>query len=51
MVKKFTKGSIIKSKSYKKYRDILSVLLTEEKEYTKNEVKRLLDDYLNKEMK
>ena len=51
MVKKFTKEGIIKSKSYKKYRDILSVLLTEEKEYTKNEVKRLLDDYLNKEMK
>lgn len=44
---KYTKESILNSKKYSERKDILSVILKEDEEYTSNDI----DDILNKFMK
>ena len=44
---KYTKESILNSKKYSERKDILSVILKEDEEYTSNDI----DDILNKVMK
>lgn len=44
---KYTKESILNSKKYSERKDILSVILKEDEEYTLNDI----DDILNKFMK
>ena len=47
---KFKKEEILRAKRYKKRRDLLEVLLEENKEYSLNEVDKIIEDYLNKEV-
>lgn len=47
---KFKKDEILRAKRYKKRRDLLEVLLEENKEYSLNEVDKIIEDYLNKEV-
>ena len=46
---KHSKKQILKSNSFKEYRDILNVLLSEGAGYEKEEVKRILEDFLKGE--
>lgn len=50
-IKQYTKTSLITSKRYIRYRDLLKILLDEELVYTLDEVDQIIDDYLNKEVK
>jgi len=50
-VSKFTKTQIIKSAKYSNRRDVLSVLLQEEKEYSLNEVNTLIDKFMKGKVK
>lgn len=46
--KTYTKQAIIKSKSFAKYRDLLFVLLENDKLYSKEDTNKLIDDYLKR---
>ncbi len=50
MEEKFYKKQILKSKRYKAKRDLLSVLLDEQQQYTHEEIEKLIEDFLNKEV-
>ncbi len=51
MENKFTKESLVRSRAFRESRDILSAVLDDGKEYTKDEAVKMISDYLNKEMK
>lgn len=43
---KYTKTRLMTSESYKAHRDLLSVILSDDMEYTKAEVDKAIDDYM-----
>lgn len=45
----FTKGQLIRSKTYRDKQDALSALLDDNKEYSKREVDTILADFYGKE--
>lgn len=45
---KYTKARLMASEAYKAYRDLLSVLLKDNESYTREEVSRLIDEYLKR---
>ena len=47
----FSKSQLIKSKKYKDKVDLLMALLTDGKNYTAEEVDKLIDDFTKKEVK
>lgn len=47
----YTKEQIINSKKYYQYRDVLAVVLSEDKTYTHDEIKQKLDAFLHKPIK
>lgn len=47
----FTKEQILSSKKYKKRRDLLGVLLEDKKEYSFDEVDKLIDDFMKRGVK
>jgi len=47
----FSKRAFLSSKSYKPHRDLIAALLETGKSYTKNEVNKLIDDYLTRSVK
>lgn len=49
-IKSFKAESLIKSRRFKKYRDILEALLVKERDYTFEEAEGLIEEYLKKEM-
>ena len=44
----FTKSQLVASETYKKYRDLLNATLEKDKTYTKEEVDKIINDYLTK---
>lgn len=48
---KYSKQAIVNSKRYANRKDILSVLLEEEREYSFDEIDSILDDFMSKEVK
>ena len=50
-MKRYTKTSLLMSKKYLKYKDLLKVLLDEKIKYTFEEVDKIIDNYLKKEVK
>lgn len=50
-VTKYTKDVIIASKQYKKYKDLLTVVLDDNKTYTLKEVDKVLKDTLASKIK
>lgn len=48
---KFIKSQIVISEKYKNRADILNVMLEEEKEYSFSEVDKIIEKFLNKEVK
>lgn len=50
-IKKYTKVSILISKKYSKYKDLLKVLLKDNVKYTFEEVDTMLDKYLKGKVK
>ena len=47
----FSKQAFLSSKSYKPHRDLIEALLESGKSYTKNEVNKMIDDYLKRSVK
>lgn len=47
----YTKQSFLKSKNYKDKKDLISVLLDDNKSYTKDDVNKLIDGYLKRRVK
>ncbi len=47
----YSKRQFLNSEKYKKYRDLLSVLLDNNKFYRKLEVNKLIDDYLKRKVR
>lgn len=47
----YSKWQFLKSKEYKKYRDLLNVLLKDNVLYGKDEVKKIIDGYLKRGVK
>jgi hypothetical protein len=47
-VNKFTKEQLKKSKKYREYVDILSVVLKEDETYSNKDVEKLINDFMNK---
>lgn len=47
----YTKEQIINSKKYHQYRDVLAVVLSEDKTYIHDEIKQKLDAFLHKPIK
>lgn len=47
---KYSKARLMASEAYKKHRDLLSVLLEDDKQYTRAEANKLIDGYLKKEV-
>ncbi len=47
----YTKQSFLKSEKYKDKKDLISVLLDDNKSYTKTDVNRLIDSYLKRRVK
>ena len=45
----FSKQQILAAKKYAEWRDLISVLLTEDKSYALAEVDKLIDEFLTKE--
>lgn len=45
---KHTKEQYIRSEKYGKYRDLLSAVLIDNKEYTENEVNKIIADYMER---
>lgn len=50
-VAKYTKSVILGANKLKWNRDVLSVLLEEDKEYTLDEVEKMVDDFNNREVR
>lgn len=48
---KYTKSRFLSSGAYKKHKDLLNVILEDTKSYTREEVNKLIDGYLKKEVK
>lgn len=48
---KYSKQAIVNSKRYANRKDILNVLLEEEREYSFDEIDSILDDFMSKEVK
>ena len=48
---KYCKKQIVKSKKYRPRRDLLSALLKENIEYTAEEIEKIADDFLNREVR
>ena len=46
----FTKDRIVASEKYVRYRDLLNVLLEDDKEYTDSEVQTAIDGFLHKKI-
>lgn len=51
MESKFTKTQLLESNEFRARQDALSVVLMDDKTYTKQEVKRLLKQFYNKGVK
>ena len=49
--KSFSKSQILSSKKYFDRKDLLNVILKEDKEYTLLEVNKLIDDFMKKAVK
>ena len=49
-VGKFNKGQLYRSKKYEMQKDILGVMLEEDKEYTFDEVDNLIKEFLKREV-
>lgn len=47
----YTKKELAASKKYRKYRDVLSVILNDNKRYSLNEVDEKIESFLIKEVK
>lgn len=47
-VSTYTKEQVLKSETYANYRDLFSVVLDENKSYTKKELEKAKNDFLNK---
>lgn len=47
----YTKKELVASKKYRKYRDVLSVILDANKRYSLNEVDEKIENFLIKEVK
>lgn len=47
----YTKQQYLAGESYKEQRDLIAALLEDDKSYTKAEVKKLIDQYMKKEVK
>lgn len=45
---KYIKEQLISSEKYGRYRDLLSAVLTDEKEYTEKEVNKIIADYMER---
>ena len=45
---KYIKEQLICSEKYGRYRDLLSAVLTDEKEYTEKEVNKIIADYMER---
>ena len=48
---KFTKGQLLKAEVFKDRKDLVNVLLCEDKEYTIDEVKQLIEKFLKGKVK
>lgn len=48
---RYNKERILASGAYKKNRDLLNVLLENDKSYTKQEINKLIEGYLKREVK
>ncbi len=48
---KFTKRQIISSERYRRYRDVLAVILSDGAAYSHKEIKKALDGFLKKPVK
>ena len=48
---KYSKSRLMASNAYKKHKDLLSVLLEDNKSYTREDVNTLIDGYLKKGVK
>lgn len=46
----YTKEQFLKSNDYKRHRDLLNVLLDENTKYSKTEVNKLIESYLNRKV-
>lgn len=51
ITQKYSKSRIMASENYKNYRDLLNVLLDDKKQYTREEISKLIDGYLKKGVK
>lgn len=47
---KFTKAQLKKSVEFAVYRDLLEAILDREQTYTKNEVRKIINNFLNAEV-
>ena len=47
----FTKMQILESKKYRQYKDVLAVILSDEKTYTHEEIQQNLNDFLSTPIK
>lgn len=48
---KYSKARLMASEAYKKHRDLIGVILEDNKSYTREEVNKKIDGYLKKEVK
>lgn len=48
---KFTKMQLVQSQKYRQYRDVLTVILSDDASYTHSEVKQALDKFLKTPVK
>lgn len=46
----YTKEQFLKGNGYKRYRDLLNVLLDENTKYSKTEVNKMVENYLNRKV-
>lgn len=44
----FSKEQLVNSKTYRRYTDILAVILSEDEMYTHDDVKKLIEQFLSK---
>lgn len=47
----YTKEQVIQSQKYRQYRDVFAVLLDDDTNYTRAELEKIKDDFLQKEIK
>lgn len=48
---KYSKEQILKSKRYAHRKDLLNISLEEDKEYSFKEIDKIIEDFMNKEVK